>query len=73
MSKQPMSGQSMSKQSNSQPYYQASTYRAQDSIGYLVKRTHSLMHDVMEPLLEARGFSFVQYEPQGFLRTVPAR
>jgi DNA-binding MarR family transcriptional regulator len=58
----------MSKQSNSQPYYQASTYRAQDSIGYLVKRTHSLMHDVMEPLLEARGFSFVQYVILAWLR-----
>jgi DNA-binding MarR family transcriptional regulator len=42
-------------------HYQVSTFRAQDSIGYLVKRAHSLMLDVMEPLLEQRGFSFVQY------------
>jgi DNA-binding MarR family transcriptional regulator len=45
----------------SKQHYQVSTYRAQNGIGYLVKRAHSLMLDVMEPLLEARGFSFVQY------------
>jgi DNA-binding MarR family transcriptional regulator len=45
----------------SKQHYQVSTFRAQDSIGYLVKRAHSLMLDVMEPLLEQRGFSFVQY------------
>jgi DNA-binding MarR family transcriptional regulator len=58
----------MSKQSNPGQFYQTATYRAQDSIGYLVKRTHSLMHDVMEPLLEARGFSFVQYVILAWLR-----
>ena len=45
----------------SKQYYQASTYRAQSSIGYLIKRAHSLMLNAMEPLLEERGFSFVQY------------
>ena len=45
----------------SKQYYQASTYRAQNSIGYLIKRAHSLMLNAMEPLLEERGFSFVQY------------
>jgi DNA-binding MarR family transcriptional regulator len=52
----------------SKQYYQASTYRAQGSIGYLVKRAHSLMLDVMEPVLEARGFSFVQYVILAWLR-----
>jgi len=45
----------------SKQHYQVSTYRAQSSIGYLTKRAHSLMLDVMEPLLEERGFSFIQY------------
>jgi DNA-binding MarR family transcriptional regulator len=52
----------------SKQHYQVSTYRAQNSIGYLVKRSHSLMLDVMEPLLEARGFSFVQYVILAWLR-----
>jgi DNA-binding MarR family transcriptional regulator len=45
----------------SKQHYQVSTYRAQQSVGYLVKRAHSLMMDIMEPLLEERGYSFVQY------------
>ena len=49
-------------------HYQVSTYRAQNSIGYLAKRAHSLMLDVMEPLLEARWFSFVQYVILSWLR-----
>jgi DNA-binding MarR family transcriptional regulator len=52
----------------SKQHYQLATYRAQNSIGYLVKRAHSLMLDVMEPLLEARGFSFVQYVILAWLR-----
>jgi DNA-binding MarR family transcriptional regulator len=45
----------------SKQHYQVSTYRTPSSIGYLVKRSHSLMLDIMEPVLEAHGFSFVQY------------
>jgi DNA-binding MarR family transcriptional regulator len=45
----------------SKQYYQVSTYRTQFSIGYLVKRAHSMMLDVMEPLFEDHGFSFIQY------------
>ena len=52
----------------SKQHYQASTYRAQKSIGYLIKRVHSLMLDVLEPLLEERGFSFVQYVILSWLR-----
>jgi DNA-binding MarR family transcriptional regulator len=51
-----------------QQHYQASTYRAQSSVGYLTKRTHSLILDVMEPLLEERGFSFIQYVILSWLR-----
>jgi DNA-binding MarR family transcriptional regulator len=45
----------------SKQHYQISTYRAQNGIGYLLKRAHSLMLAVIEPLLEERGFSFIQY------------
>src|SRR6202023_3757542 len=48
--------------------YQIATYRAQDSVGYLVKRTHSLMVDAMEPVFEARGFTFLQYVILAWLR-----
>ncbi len=52
----------------SKQHYQVSTYKTQSSVGYLVKRAHSLMLDVMEPLLEERGFSFVQYVVLAWLR-----
>jgi DNA-binding MarR family transcriptional regulator len=45
----------------SKQHYQVATYKSQFSFGYLVKRAHSLMLDVMEPLFEKHGFSFVQY------------
>jgi DNA-binding MarR family transcriptional regulator len=52
----------------SKQHYQVSTYRSQNSVGYLLKRAHSLMLDVLEPVLEARGFSFVQYVILSWLR-----
>ena len=52
----------------SKQHYHVSTYRAQNSFGYLVKRAHSLMLGVMEPLLEERGFTFVQYVILSWLR-----
>jgi DNA-binding MarR family transcriptional regulator len=52
----------------SKQHYQVATYKAQSSVGYLVKRAHSLMLDVMEPLLERHGFSFVQYVLLSWLR-----
>src|SRR5882724_2211173 len=52
----------------SKQHYQVSTYRAQSSVGYLVKRAHSLILDVLEPVLEQRGFSFVQYVILSWLR-----
>ena len=45
----------------SKQHYRVSTYKAQLSVGYLVKRAHSLMLDIMEPVIEQRGFSFIQY------------
>ena len=52
----------------SKQHYQLSTYRAQNSIGYLLKRAHSLMLAVLEPLLEEQGFSFIQYVILSWLR-----
>src|SRR5271154_6333961 len=52
----------------SKQHYQVSTYKAQLSIGYLVKRAHSLMLDIMEPVIEQCGFSFVQYIVMSALR-----
>jgi len=52
----------------SKQHYHISTYKAQASIGYLVKRSHSLMLDMIEPVLEAHGFSLVQYVILGWLR-----
>jgi hypothetical protein len=48
--------------------YNIETYRARDSMGYLVKRAHSLMVDTMESVFEARGFTFLQYVILSFLR-----
>src|SRR5271154_626304 len=58
----------MPRHSMSKQHYHVSTYKAQLSVGYLVKRAHSLMLDVMEPLFEAHGFSFVQYVILSWLR-----
>ena len=52
----------------SKQHYQVSTYRAQTSIGYLIKRAHSLMLDVMEPLVEEHGFTFIQWVILSWLR-----
>ena len=42
-------------------HYHASTYTAQSSIGYLIKRSHSMMMDTLEKLFADRGFSFIHY------------
>lgn len=52
----------------SKQHYQVSTYRAQKSVGYLLKRAHSLMLDTLETPLAERGFSFVQYVILSWLR-----
>ena len=49
-------------------HYMARTYKAQSSIGYLVKRAHSLCVDVIEPLFEEHGFTFLQYQILAWLR-----
>jgi DNA-binding MarR family transcriptional regulator len=52
----------------SKQHYHMATYHAQESIGYLIKRSQALMMDVMEPLIEARGFTFLQYIIMAWLR-----
>jgi DNA-binding MarR family transcriptional regulator len=52
----------------SKQHYQVSTYTSQNSVGYLLKRAHSLMLAVLEPMLEERGFSFIQYVILSWLR-----
>jgi DNA-binding MarR family transcriptional regulator len=42
-------------------HYKPSNYKAQRSIGYLVKRTNSLMLSVLEPMLEAHGCTYLQF------------
>jgi DNA-binding MarR family transcriptional regulator len=49
-------------------HYEQSTYRTQNGVGYLVKRAHSMMLDIMEPVFEARGFTFIQYVIMSWLR-----
>jgi len=45
----------------SKQHYDASTYRAQRSVGYLIKRAHSMMLDVIEQVFVQQGFSYLQY------------
>src|ERR1700691_5524992 len=49
-------------------HYEPSTYRTQYGLGYLVKRAHSMMLDIMEPVFEARGFTFIQYVIMSWVR-----
>src|ERR1700691_306733 len=49
-------------------HYEQSTYRTQYGLGYLVKRAHSMMLDIMQPVFEARGFTFIQYVIMSWLR-----
>ncbi|HEY7928864.1 MAG TPA: MarR family winged helix-turn-helix transcriptional regulator [Steroidobacteraceae bacterium] len=42
-------------------HYRTETYLARNSVGYLLKRTHSQLADQLEPALEALGFTFTQW------------
>jgi len=52
----------------SKQHYKAATYKARTSIGYLVKRSHALMLDNLEPALSERGFTFMQWVILIYLR-----
>jgi DNA-binding MarR family transcriptional regulator len=49
-------------------YYQADTYQAQDSIGYLIKRAHLLLVDRLEMVIEGSGLTFTQWVVLMYLR-----
>jgi DNA-binding MarR family transcriptional regulator len=49
-------------------HYKVDTYTAQSSVGYLVKRSHSLCLDALEPVLTEHGFTFLQYVILAWLR-----
>ncbi|HEX4024483.1 MAG TPA: MarR family transcriptional regulator [Steroidobacteraceae bacterium] len=42
-------------------HYRTETYRARTSVGYLLKRAHSLLVDHLEPVLATSGFTFTQW------------
>jgi DNA-binding MarR family transcriptional regulator len=52
----------------SKQHYDARTYKAQTSVGYLVKRSWLLCLDVLEPVLQEHGFTFLQYQILASLR-----
>src|ERR1700678_896857 len=52
----------------SEQHYKSESYRVQNNVGYLLKRAHSLMLNVIEPMLEKRGFSYIQYVILSWLR-----
>jgi DNA-binding MarR family transcriptional regulator len=45
----------------SKQHYQAATYKAENSIGYLIKRAHSMILNVLEQVFGEQGFSYIQY------------
>jgi DNA-binding MarR family transcriptional regulator len=49
-------------------HYRADSYKARSSIGYLVKRSHGLMHDNIEPAFAEHGFTFMQWVVMMYLR-----
>jgi DNA-binding MarR family transcriptional regulator len=49
-------------------HYAAQTYKAQSSVGYLVKRSYSLCVDALEPVFAEQGFTFLQYQILAWLR-----
>ena len=51
-----------------QQHYDVRTYRAQSSIGYLVKRASSMCLNALEPVFEEHGFTFLQYQILAWLR-----
>lgn len=58
----------MLKQYMTKQHYKPATYSPRSTIGYLVKRSHALLLDMVEPALAARGFTFTQYIVLAYLR-----
>ncbi len=49
-------------------HYKASSFNSHSSVGYLTKRAHSLLLDVVEPLLARHGLTYAQYIVLNMLR-----
>lgn len=49
-------------------HYQAATYKARTSVGYLVKRAQAAMIDGIEPAFAANGLTFMQWVVLMYLR-----
>jgi DNA-binding MarR family transcriptional regulator len=49
-------------------HYHTETYKAQSSVGYLVKRSYAMCADVLEPVFAEHGFTFLQYQILAWLR-----
>jgi DNA-binding MarR family transcriptional regulator len=45
----------------SEPYYDSATYAVRNSVGYLIKRAHSLCLDALEPGLASLDLTYVQF------------
>jgi DNA-binding MarR family transcriptional regulator len=52
----------------SEQHYHAATYTAKTSVGYLIKRAHAMLMDVLENLFADRGFSFIHYAILTYVR-----
>jgi DNA-binding MarR family transcriptional regulator len=49
-------------------YYRADSFRASESIGYLMKRVKNLMTDIIEAAFERHGFNFTHWIVLMYLR-----
>jgi DNA-binding MarR family transcriptional regulator len=52
----------------SKQHYQAATYKAQNSVGYLIKRAQSMMVDVLDQVFAEHGFTHIHYVILSWLR-----
>ncbi len=49
-------------------HFRSDSFLGRNSPGYLLKRAHSALIDHLEPVIEARGFTFTQYVVLMYLR-----
>ncbi|MFO1406769.1 MAG: MarR family transcriptional regulator [Steroidobacteraceae bacterium] len=54
-------------------HYRAATYRARDSMGYLLRRVYTTMHERIESAFEGHGFTLMQWIILIYLRDGIAR
>jgi DNA-binding MarR family transcriptional regulator len=52
----------------SEQHYRAATYTARDSVGYLLRRVYSIMHERMEAALAGHEFTLMQWIVLLYLR-----